>query len=218
MATRREFIQLVARIGLKSFGIIALGAIKVRTVFAEIKKRILPRGTNPRELFDENPEYLDTRNLEVTPIGQFDTMGDTDIEIDLDDWRLEVTGAVQQPLRLTYADLLIMPAVERKVLLICPGFFSYHGDWKGVSVQALLKRAGVQPGSDRLRFFGESPLGDKNEIFTMADLEGDAVFLAYNVNGRALPRKHGFPLRVVAEGHWGSEWVKYVYKVEVKGN
>lgn len=31
---------------------------------------------------------------------------------------------------------------------------------------------------------------------------------------QTLPSKHGLPLRVVAEGHWGSEWVKYVYKVE----
>ena len=29
-----------------------------------------------------------------------------------------------------------------------------------------------------------------------------------------LPRKHGFPLRVVAEDHYGSVWIKYVHKVE----
>jgi sulfoxide reductase catalytic subunit YedY len=39
------------------------------------------------------------------------------------------------------------------------------------------------------------------------------VFLAYQVNGQALPKKHGFPLRVVAEGYYGGDWVKYVYKV-----
>jgi DMSO/TMAO reductase YedYZ molybdopterin-dependent catalytic subunit len=39
------------------------------------------------------------------------------------------------------------------------------------------------------------------------------VFLAYSVNDRVLPQKHGFPLRVVAEDHYGGSWVKYVYKV-----
>lgn len=39
---------------------------------------------------------------------------------------------------------------------------------------------------------------------------------AYEVNGEPLPRKHGFPLRIVAEDRYGSEWVKYVYKVTVE--
>lgn len=40
------------------------------------------------------------------------------------------------------------------------------------------------------------------------------MFLAYQVNGETLPVKHGYPLRLVAEGVYGSEWVKYVYKVQ----
>ena len=39
------------------------------------------------------------------------------------------------------------------------------------------------------------------------------VFVAYQVNGEALPVKHGFPLGVVAEGYYGYEWVKYVYRI-----
>jgi len=40
------------------------------------------------------------------------------------------------------------------------------------------------------------------------------VFLAFEVNGEKLPQKHGFPLRIVAEDYYGSDWVKYVYKIE----
>jgi len=29
-------------------------------------------------------------------------------------------------------------------------------------------------------------------------------------------QKHGFPLRVVAEDRFGSDWVKYVYKIEAR--
>ena len=35
------------------------------------------------------------------------------------------------------------------------------------------------------------------------------------MNGKALPKEHGYPLRVVAEDHYGSEWVKFVHKIEV---
>jgi len=45
--------------------------------------------------------------------------------------------------------------------------------------------------------------------------QSDKVFLAYEVNGKPLPQRHGFPLRAVAEDSFGYDWVKYVYKVEV---
>ena len=54
----------------------------------------------------------------------------------------------------------------------------------------------------------------KTERFPIAAINADKVFLAYQVNGQTLPRKHGFPLRLVAEDHYGSQWVKYVHEVE----
>ncbi|MFH1083362.1 MAG: molybdopterin-dependent oxidoreductase [Pseudomonadota bacterium] len=44
----------------------------------------------------------------------------------------------------------------------------------------------------------------------------DKIFLAYQVNGVPLPQKHGFPLRLVAEDHYGHEWVKYVHRITVE--
>ena len=43
----------------------------------------------------------------------------------------------------------------------------------------------------------------------------EKVFLAYQVNGKPLPERHGFPLRLVADDHYGSRWVKYVERVKV---
>ncbi|MBU1156021.1 MAG: molybdopterin-dependent oxidoreductase, partial [Proteobacteria bacterium] len=55
----------------------------------------------------------------------------------------------------------------------------------------------------------------KTERFSLDEVMGDEVFLAYEVNGRPLPRKHGFPLRVVAGEHYGDDWVKYVARITV---
>lgn len=213
MPTRRQFIKWLTT----AAGLTLAGWTRVRTALAEIAKKILPPGTDPGSLFHENPEYLDTRNLQVMPVNRFGTMGDTDQQIDPDTWRLEVDGKVARQLSLSLEQLHGLPAVERNVLLICPGFFSNHGAWRGVSLAALLKEAGVLPGADRLRIYGKSPFGDKKEVFTRAEAETDQVFLAYSVNGQLLPVEHGFPLRVVAEGHWGAEWVKYVYRIKVEG-
>ncbi|UCD83128.1 MAG: molybdopterin-dependent oxidoreductase [Desulfobacterales bacterium] len=76
--------------------------------------------------------------------------------------------------------------------------------------------ANVRPGSTHVSFSGPVGNYEKVERFPMEDILSNKVFLAYRVNGEDLPQKHGFPLRVVAEGYYGSDWVKYVYKVAVE--
>jgi len=57
---------------------------------------------------------------------------------------------------------------------------------------------------------------EKTEGFKLAEVDSGRVFLAYGVNGRTLPQKHGFPLRAVAADRFGSDWVKFVYKLEAR--
>jgi sulfoxide reductase catalytic subunit YedY len=137
-------------------------------------------------------------------------MGRTTHEVSLDQWRLEVAGAVAHPLVLKYGELVERPRIERNVLLICPGFFAHHGFWKGVSAAELLAEAKLKPGVSRVEFSG--PKGDRSraEEFPIEDIRPGRVFLAWQVNGEPLPEKHGFPLRVVAEEYYGVRWLKYV--------
>jgi sulfoxide reductase catalytic subunit YedY len=182
--------------------------------YARSQRLILPKGTKMTSLVDKNPADLDTRHLEVIPLKQFETMGLTDHDTDLDTWRLKITGSVQKPLNLSYDQVLELPAIERNVLLICPGFFTNHGKWKGISVFELLRLAHPEFGITHVTFRGPPGRYTKTERFPIAEVAADKIFLAYRVNGQVLPRKHGFPLRVVAEDHYGSEWVKYVHEVE----
>ena len=214
MNTRRSFFKLLFRLtagmifGLNTVLSLASGA------YARSKRLILPKGTKMTSLVDKNPADLDTRHLEVIPLKQFETMGLTDHDTDLDTWRLKITGSVQKPLNLSYDQVLELPAIERNVLLICPGFFTNHGKWKGISVFELLRLAHPESGITHVTFRGPPGRYTKTERFPIAEVAADKIFLAYRVNGQVLPRKHGFPLRVVAEDHYGSEWVKYVHEVE----
>ena len=184
----------------------------IQRVWAASRK-VLSRDTTRESLIHENPAALDTKDLAMTPLEQFGTMGPTDRTVNLDTWRLEVSGQVKRPLSLQYSRLTALPTIERQVLLICPGVFVNHGRWKGVSVKGLLEQADFERTAARVSI--ESKAG-KTARFPVADILSDKVFLAYEVNGKALPRKHGFPLRVVAEDHYGSEWVKYVDKITVE--
>jgi len=210
MKSRREVIRILGRFVFAFAGVFSLAVRKVGRAYADIKKRILPGDTDPSMLSGDNPEYLDTRNLKIMPLERFGTMGDVDQDVDTKAWRLSVGGAVGNPLRIGYDELLQLPAIQKNVLLVCPGVFSYHARWAGVSIQELMKRAGVSGTAEKIFIRGQSRHGEKKEVFLLSEVKTDAVFLAYAVNGQTLPQKHGFPLRAVAEGHWGAEWIKYV--------
>ena len=182
--------------------------------YAQSRRILLPKDTKMTSLVDKNPADLDTRHLDVIPLEQFETMGLTDHNTDLNTWRLKITGKVQKPLNLSYDQVLDLPTIERNVLLICPGFFTNHGKWKGISVTELLRLAQSESGITHVTFRGPPGRYAKTERFPIAEVTANKIFLAYQVNGQVLPRKHGFPLRVVAEDHYGSEWVKYVHEVE----
>jgi DMSO/TMAO reductase YedYZ molybdopterin-dependent catalytic subunit len=181
--------------------------------FGEARKIILPKGTPRETLIDKDPATLDARNLEITPLDRFGTMGLSDYREDLEKWRLEIRGQVKNPLTLTYQEIRALNAVQRNVLLICPGFFANYGMWKGVSIAELLKMAKVNEGVTRVTVKG--PEGEYGMVkdFKVDDVLSDKVFLAYEVNGKPLPERHGYPLRVVAEGYYGFNWVKFVYSV-----
>lgn len=202
-------IGLLVGIGL-FFNPVARG---LHVVFAKVKKIILPKGTRTDKLVSQNPANLDTRNLDLTPVESFETMGLDDHNVDLNRWQLEISGLVERPVKLSYSQVTEMPSIKKNVLLICPGFFAFHAQWKGVSVAKLLSMVQASPDVTHVSFSGPKGRYRKRERFPIEDIRSDKVFLAYSVNGRTLPKKHGFPLRVVAEDYYGDDWVKYVYKV-----
>jgi DMSO/TMAO reductase YedYZ molybdopterin-dependent catalytic subunit len=216
---RRNFLQTFAGALLALGGLCNPLLFFVKRVWAETKKRTLSKGTDPSSLRNLSPKNLDTHNLEVMPLKDFGTMGDTDISVDTHKWRLKIDGQIEKPTSLTYAQIVKLPSFERNVLLICPGVFSNHGRWKGVSAKALLEMVKVKSEAEQVVFEGRAQFGEQKVEFPIEDFKSEQVFLCYEVNGKPLPQKHGFPLRVIAEGYDGSTWAKYITRIVfVDGN
>ena len=78
----------------------------------------------------------------------------------------------------------------------------------------LLNMTEVQAGITHITLRGADTYIEKVDRFALEEIRADKVFLAYQVNGEDLPKKHGFPLRAVAEDHYGSSWTKFVHTVE----
>lgn len=214
MKTRRQFITFALKL-LASLGLFftTVGAI-FKNAWAQTKRFIVPRDTDLSTLRNKNPATLDTRKLEVLPLEAFETMGLRNHAVHLPSWRLIVDGNVAVPTRLPYSQILKLPWIERKVLLICPGVFVNHGKWKGISLMTVLDLAQMQADTTHITVYGPQGSHEKVERFPIADIRSNKVFLAYAVNDEKLPQRHGFPLRIVAEDYYGDDWVKYVYKIE----
>jgi DMSO/TMAO reductase YedYZ molybdopterin-dependent catalytic subunit len=130
--------------------------------------------------------------------------------IELANWQLQISGAVQQPLRLTYEQLRQMATDELTAVLDCTGGWYSEQIWRGVLVGRLLTEAGLLETAASLTFHSQT--GYKRR-FALDEAAG--FLLALDVVGRPLSQGHGYPLRLVATNRRGVEWVKWVTAVEV---
>jgi DMSO/TMAO reductase YedYZ molybdopterin-dependent catalytic subunit len=165
------------------------------------------------------PIVTPTRPAEVPGYTELDPatglhMTGTAQAIDLDSYRLVITGTVDHPLELTYDDLRCMRKVELRCTLICPGFFEDEATWAGVPLVDVLERAGVQPGAAGLRL---SSADGYSTLVTLPAATSEDNFLAYEWEGEPLPILHGFPVRAVFPELGGSFWVKWLIRIEVLG-
>ncbi len=215
MINRRYAVKLILTV---SSGLTLLsGKIGrgLQAVSRFVEKTVLPGDTDLSTLIYKNPATLDAGQLDTTPRGQFGVMGLSRHKVNLAAWFLRVSGETESTLKFSYNDILKLPSVERNTLLICYGYFAHNGLWKGISSASLLKQAGLKPGVTRVRFSGPRGIKKKSATYTLEEVMNNKVFLAYHLNGEALPESMGFPLRLVAEGHYGKYWIKYVDEIQL---
>jgi DMSO/TMAO reductase YedYZ molybdopterin-dependent catalytic subunit len=82
-----------------------------------------------------------------------------------------------------------------------------------VPVEALLERAGLRYGARSLLFRSSTGYARR-----FSQEEAGNLLLATHVEDEALSAGHGFPLRLVAPGHRGYGWVKWITELEVSSD
>ena len=135
----------------------------------------------------------------------------TSPRIDRDSWTLKVTGEVDNPIEISYEDLLSLPAREADVTLSCVsnevgGGLVSNGRWTGVLLSDVLEEAGmsaekISRASEQL--VGRSVDGWSSGFRTEIAFDGREALVAFGLGGSELPVKHGFPVRLVVPGLYG---------------
>jgi len=128
--------------------------------------------------------------------------------LDTETWSLSVTGAVAAERTFDAGDLAF--DAEQRALLDCTsGWYSEH-DWRGLSVGELLDA--VEPASDASWVQFRSVTGYR---WSLPLSEARETLLATHVDGEPLSHGHGRPMRLVAPGRRGFQWVKWVTEVRL---
>jgi molybdopterin-dependent oxidoreductase-like protein protein len=131
-------------------------------------------------------------------------------QIDPTRWRLRIHGKVQRESVLSYEELLALGGTVREATLDCTGGWYTVQRWGGVPVSTLLKQAGLEDGARSILLRSTTGYARRFSLDEAGDL-----LLATHVGGETLSTDHGFPARLVAPGHRGYDWVKWISEVEV---
>jgi DMSO/TMAO reductase YedYZ molybdopterin-dependent catalytic subunit len=170
----------------------------------------LPEPVDPVPALDPGAEYgIEGLSPVVTPNTDFYRIDTALItpRLDAATWEMTVSGMVDRPLALTYADLLARPLVEQYVTIACVsnevgGGLVGNALWRGARLRDLLEEAGVQEGATQVvgRAFDGWTCGFPTE-WVMTDAR-DAI-VAVAMNDEPLPAEHGFPARLIVPGLFG---------------
>jgi len=149
---------------------------------------------------------------ELTPLADAGTLSFWGVpEIDIVTFRLAIEGAVERPRSFDYAELVALPSVDELVRMDCVGGFRNNMNMSGVRLDTLLDIVGLAPGAQRAVFHCAD---NYFESIPLADLGDHDAFLAYSVNGSAVPHL-GYPLRLAIPGKYGYKWPKWVTSIEI---
>ena len=150
------------------------------------------------------------------------------------DYRLEISGMVENPMTLTLADLQGRERQEVTFTMECSGNSAFpfnkglvgNATWAGTPLAPVLEEAGVMEEGIEVVFWGadagEQTWRDEITIteqfarsMSLADAMATDNLLAYEMNGDELPNLHGYPLRLIAPGWYGVANVKWLTRIEV---
>ncbi|NPA32977.1 MAG: sulfite oxidase-like oxidoreductase [Aquificae bacterium] len=132
---------------------------------------------------------------------------------DMSSYRFRVWGEVKKPLEFSYEELLSLESVELVADFHCVTRWSVREVvWEGVQTRYLLELAGLKEGA---RFVLVHCLEGYTASMPVEFLLEEDSILAYKMFGKTLPKRHGYPLRLVVPSLYAWKSAKYVWGIEV---
>jgi DMSO/TMAO reductase YedYZ molybdopterin-dependent catalytic subunit len=180
---------------------------------------------------------LEALRHDITPPGLHYLLIHYDIPaVDADAFRMEIAGAVENPVTLSLDAIRERPSTTLPVTFECAGNGRAlleprplsqpwlteavgTAEWGGTPLKPLLDEASPSESAVEVLFSAldsgiEGGIPQAYER-SMPIAEVAEALLAYEMNGAPLPPQHGFPLRLVVPGWYGMQNVKWLVRITV---
>jgi len=144
-------------------------------------------------------------------------------------WIIPVGGLVENPLKLSLADLRKMPSRTQITRHDCVEGWSCIGQWTGTPLQLVLAMTRPKPEARYAVFYCADTMGEAGidaagnptqppyyyESLDLLEATHPQTILAYELNRAPLPVENGAPVRLRAERQLGYKQPKYVQRIEL---
>ncbi|MEO7020545.1 MAG: molybdopterin-dependent oxidoreductase [Ktedonobacteraceae bacterium] len=130
--------------------------------------------------------------------------------LDTQTWQLSLGGAVTTPRTFSY-DELVSAGDELEATLDCTGGFYSTQRWRGMRIGRLLDAVTLHEDARYVSFISVT-----SYRWSLPLEEARTALLATHTGSEPLAYEHGFPLRLIAPGRRGFEWVKWITHIEVR--
>ncbi len=128
------------------------------------------------------------------------------------DWKLRISGEVEEERTLSYNDVLALPRKKVRADIHCvEGWSVLDTEWEGFSTTEM---KGVVKIKDSAGFVIAHCVEGYTTNLTAEDFFAEDSVLAYRLNGKELSREQGYPLRLVVPRLYFWKSAKWVNGIE----
>jgi methionine sulfoxide reductase catalytic subunit len=143
-------------------------------------------------------------------------------------WSIEVGGLVEKPMTIDAQELIeMMPLEERVYRFRCVEAWAMIVPWTGFPLSKLLEKISPKPEAKFVRFVtfnrpDQAPgMRDRNypwpytEGLRIDEAMHPLALIGTGIYGKALPKQHGAPIRLVVPWKYGYKSIKSIVKIEL---
>jgi len=204
---RRELLKLTPVLALGAFAIPGLqeGLLKKGLGFSDWAAARLFRPGHWATTFDD----AEVAPFEKFPINDYDV---DDPGVDLENWSLTVSGAVQKPGEYKLSQVQALQRVRQNTRHICVEGWDVIGRFGGARLSDFLNLVGADRAA---RFIEVKCADDYYESLDWATAWHPQTLLCYEMYDQPLTREHGAPLRLQIPTKIGYKQAKYLTELKV---
>lgn len=189
------------------FPVIALLLLSVTITGCNGGKTDMPKNLGPVEIREYQGEKLSSTD----DFSENSISGPQHIKIE--NYTLNVGGLAENPLKLTYNEVISKYQLYKKVVTLdCVEGWSVKILWEGFLLKDLIRDAGLSPDVKTVILFASDGYSTSFPIEYVMDND---IMVAYRMNDIVIPPERGYPFVLVAESKWGYKWIKWITNIEL---